>query len=167
VGEPLKRNVRRSQLATGIVKVVLIILLFFMPSHAQRKFDVCTVTTSAWSRTDGRGTGNMLLGEFRTTIGEPTTLKSISHRETGLIINASVKYLDFNAALKKKPLEIRIAISASTAETDAFDVLDNAVAGGNYKKDWGSLYVEKQVAVGDVVHTFTLYCRDGNTKRKK
>ena len=109
-----------------------------------------------------------MLAEFRAPIGEDEVLKSFKHRKSGMIVNAGVQYLyDIFTAKKSRPHEIRIAVSISKTEEDALHVLDNAVAGTNYKPGWGGLYVTKQVVVGDVEHTLTLYCFDRRAKWNK
>ena len=145
---------------------VLLTFLISAAAYAQTKSDVCRVNTSWWSRAENLGSGNMLLGEFRSPVGDETKEKSFKHESTGFIVNVAVKDGDFEAASKGKPTEVRIALSVSSKVEDAFDIIDNAVAGTVYRVRWGSLYVEKQVAVGQLIHTFTLYCTDGNRKRK-
>jgi hypothetical protein len=38
------------------------------------------------------------------------------------------------------------------------------VAGTDYGRNWGSLYVTKQAVVADIEYTLTLYCFDRNAK---
>jgi len=78
-----------------------------------------------------------------------------------------VEYGDFGAASEGKPIEIRIAIAASDKEQNAFDVTENAVAGTTHGRHWGSLYVERQVVVGQLTHTFTITCSDGSRRKKR
>lgn len=113
----------------------------------------------------GRGSGNMILGEFRTTVEDDPTVKVFRDAGSGLVVNVGVKY-EYDASYGNKPYAIRLALAVAKTEEDAFDFLDNAVAGANYGKNWGSLYVEKKVAVSQLAHTFTLVCEDGNRKRK-
>jgi hypothetical protein len=135
--------------------------------YDQRPFDVCHINMSEWYRSARYGTSNSMLAEFRAPIGEDEVLKSFKHRKSGLIVNAGVQYFYDTVTPKSRPREIRIALSISKTEEDALDVLDNAVAGTNYKPGWGGLYVTKQVAVGDVEHTLTLYCFDRRVKWNK
>lgn len=135
--------------------------------YDQRRFDVCTITTSEWNLRERRGTSNELLSEFRAMAGDEATRKSIKHLQTGLIINAGVEFDGTLGDPVAKPSHVRIAISISDTEKDPFDVLDNAVAGADYRRDWGYLWVERRVVVGDVEHRFSLHCSDGATKRKR
>ena len=135
--------------------------------YDQREFDVCHINMSQWYRNARYGSSNSMLAEFRAPIGEDEVLKSFKHRQSGLIVNAGVQYLYDLGTSKSRPLQIRIALSISKTEEDALHVLDNAVAGTNYKLGWGGLYVTKQVAVGDVEHTLSLYCFDRRVKRNR
>ena len=135
-------------------------------NYDHRQFDVCRINTSEWYRRERYGSSNSLLAEFRAPVGEEATKKSFKHPKSGLIVNAAVEYL-YKFPLKSRPLKIRIALSISKTEEDAFDVLDNAVAGTEYRPAWGSLYVEKQVVVGDIEHTLRLYCFDRHAKWNK
>jgi hypothetical protein len=94
-----------------------------------------------------------------------TTEKSFKHSATGLIINAAVDYTDLNTGGTRIPSTIRIALSVSEKEQNAFEAADIAEAGTNYTRDSLALYVTKRVITGDVEHTFTLQCSDGSTRR--
>jgi hypothetical protein len=135
--------------------------------YDQRPFDVCRINMSEWYRSARYGSSNSMLAEFRAPIGEDEVLKSFKHRKSALIVNAGVQYLYDTVTPKSRPREIRIALSISKTEEDALDVLDNAVAGTEYRPTWGSLYVTKQVVVADVEHTLTLFCFDRRAKRNK
>ena len=134
--------------------------------YDQRQFVVCRINTSEWYRRERYGSSNSILAEFRAPVGEEATKKSFKHPKSGLIVNAAVEYL-YKFPLKSRPFEIRIALSISKTEEDAFYVLDNAVAGTEYRPAWGSLYVKKQVVVGDVEHTLSLFCFDRHAKWNK
>jgi len=134
--------------------------------YDQRQFNFCRINTSEWYRRERYGSSNSLLAEFAAPVGEDATKKSFKHPKSGLIINAAVEYI-YKFPQKRRPLEIRIALSISKTEEDAFDVLDNAVAGTEYRSAWGSLYVKKQVVVGDVEHTVSLFCFDRHAKWNK
>jgi hypothetical protein len=149
-----------------VTLLIVIILLSQAATFAQSQADVCHVATSWWNPAKGIGSGNMLLGQFRLSAFNEQTLKSFKDESSGLIVNAGVEYGDFGAASAGKPTEIRIAIAAFDREQNAFDVTENAVAGTTYGRRWGSLYVEKQVVVGQLIHTFAITCGDGS-KRKK
>ena len=135
--------------------------------YDQQQFDVCHINMSEWYRSARYGSSNSMLAEFRAPIGEDEVLKSFKHRQSGLIVNAGVQYLYDVTTSKSRPREIRIALSISKTEEDALHVLDNAVAGTNYKPGWGGLYVTKQVVVGDTEHTLSLYCFDRRVKWNK
>ena len=75
--------------------------------------------------------------------------------------------MDLSTGPTRIPSMIRIALSVTDKEQDAFDVVDNAEAGTYYRRGWGALYVTKRVVVGDVEHTFTLHCSDGSRNRNK
>lgn len=135
-------------------------------NYDHRQFDVCRINTSERYRRERYGSSNSLLAEFSAPVGEEATKKSFKHPKSGLMVNAAVEYL-YKFPVKSRPLEIRIALSISKTEEDAFYVLDNAVAGTEYRPAWGRLYVEKQVVVGDIEHTLTLYCFDRHAKWNK
>lgn len=138
-----------------------------MAAYARRRFDVCSIVTSELSHRQRYATSNSLLTEFLAIVGDETTNRSFKHSATGLIINTAVEYVDLNTGRTRIPSKIRIALSVSDKEQDAFDAADNAEAGTSYKRDWGVLYVTKRVIVGDIEHTFTLHCYDGVPKRNK
>lgn len=149
--------------------VTLLIVFVSLPpalAPAQSQSDVCHVATSWWNPAKGIGSGNMLLGQFRLSAFNEQALKSFKDEGSGLFVNAGVEYGDFGAASAGRPTEIRVAIAASDREQNAFDVTENAVAGTTYGRRWGSLYVEKQVVVGQLIHTFNITCGDGS-KRKR
>ena len=149
-----------------ILLLILAILLFPVLTLAQSNRDVCRVSTHWWSRAEGIGSGNHLLGQFHPTKFDEQTIKSFRHPDSGLIVNVGVEYGDFGAASEGKPIEIRIALAVSNKEENAFDVTENAVAGTTYGQRWGSLYVEKQVVVGQLIHTFGITCSNGNKKKR-
>lgn len=126
--------------------------------YARRRFDVCSIMTSEFNRRQRYATSNSILTEFLAIVGDEATEKSFKHSASGLIVNAAVEYLDLNTGHSN----IRIALAASDKEEDAFETIDNAEAGTNYKRDRGALYVRKQVIVGDVEYTFTLHCSVGS-----
>lgn len=135
-------------------------------AYAQRRFDVCSITTSQFNERLRYGTSNSLLTEFLAIVGDEKTEKSFKHPASGLIVNAAVEYLDLNPPGTRIPPKIRIALSVSNEEQDAFDGTDNAEAGTNYRRDWDSVYVRKRSTVGDIEHTFTLRCAGGSTKKR-
>jgi hypothetical protein len=111
------------------------------------------------------GSSNFLHAEFRAPVGEDEILRSFKHAKSGLTINAGVQYLYDTDGKPPRPREIRIAISAGNKEEDALHTpLDNAVAGTDYGRNWGSVYVTKQVVVGDIEYTLTLFCFDRHAK---
>lgn len=126
--------------------------------YERRRFNVCSIMTSEFNRRQRYATSNSMLTQFLAIVGDEATKKSFKHSASGLMINAAVEYLDLNT----RHSNIRIALAASAKEEDAFEAIDNAEAGTNYKRDWGPLYVRKQVVVGDVEYTFTLYCSVGS-----
>ena len=136
-------------------------------AYARRRFDVCSIVTSESNQRQRYATSNSLLTEFLAIVGDEATDRSFKHRATGLIINAAVEYMDLNTGRTHIPSKIRIALSVSDKEEDAFDAKDKAEAGTSYKRDWGALFVKKRVVVGDVEHTFTLHCSHGSTRRNK
>ena len=132
--------------------------------YDQRQFDVCRINTSEWYVKERYGSSNFLHAEFRAPVGEDEILKSFRHAKSGLIINAGVQYLYDTDGKPPRPREIRIALSTSKKEEDALHTSDNAVAGSDYGRNWGSLYVTKQVVVGDIEYTLTLFCFDRHAK---
>ncbi|HZI59176.1 MAG TPA: DUF4431 domain-containing protein [Pyrinomonadaceae bacterium] len=132
--------------------------------YDQREFVVCRVNTSEWNVKAGYGTSLFERAEFRSPVNEDETLKSFKHAKSGLIINAGVQYLYRTQTKPPRPDEIRIALSVSNKEEDALHTSDNAVAGTEYGRNWGSLYVTKRVVVGDIEHTLTLFCFDRHAK---
>lgn len=143
--------------------------LFIFPIYAQNGKDVGSVTSSTMSRSENRGTGLYVHGSFQVLDKDKTTTKAFRFNlyEPNLIVNVGVEYGDFATASKRKPTEIKLAIAVSDKEQDAFASIDNAVAGANYSRKWGRLYVQKEVTAGDLVYTFTFTCNDGTkTKRK-
>jgi Domain of unknown function (DUF4431) len=135
-------------------------------AYARRRFDVCSIMTYELNRRQSFATSKSLLNEFLAIVGDEKTERSFKHSATGLIINAAVEYMDLNTGRTRIP-SIRIALSVSDTEQDAFDSADKAEAGTNYKRDWGGLYTTKRVIVGDSEHTFILHCSDGSTRRNK
>lgn len=132
--------------------------------YDQRQFVVCRINTSEWYLTPGYGSSIFNHAEFRSAVGEDEVLRSFKHAKSGLIINAGVQFIYVTHTKSRRPHEIRIALSVSSKEEDALHALDNAVAGTEYGRNWGSLYVTKQVVVGDIEHTLTLYCFDRHAK---
>jgi hypothetical protein len=128
---------------------------------ARRRFDVCSIMTSEVNHRQRYATSNSLLTQFLGIVGNETTRKSFKDSATGLIINAAVEYQDVKNGRTFIRSTIRIALSVTDEEQDAFDAVDSAQAGTSYRRDRGELYVTKQVVVGDSVHTFTLRCSQG------
>ena len=147
------------------MKLTLILLLLAVPTYGQKQNDICGITTSVWNERERRGTSNYLLTEFKVSVADETIKKSFRHPELPLTINAAVEYVPPITTRNGKPDRVRIAISISRAEEDAFSVVDNAVAGTRYRQNWGGLYVEKQVVIKRMQHTFTLSCH-GSGKKK-
>ncbi len=131
--------------------------------YDQREFVVCRINTSEWYVKARYGTSNSEHAEFRSPVNEDETLRSFKHAKSGLIINAGVQYLH-SGYTKQRFHGIRIALSISNKEEDALYTSDNAVAGTEYGRNWGSLYITKQVAVGDTEYTVTLFCFDRHAK---
>jgi hypothetical protein len=150
----------------NMLKFSILIIVLLLPSvaNAQNRFDICRVSTSWWSAAMGGGSGNLILGEFQATVGDVPTIKSFRQKGSGLVVNVGIKY-EYYASYGSKPYAIKLALAVSQKEEDVFEFLDNAVAGTNYGKNWGSLYVEKKVVVGKLEHTFTIVCEDRNMKR--
>jgi hypothetical protein len=132
--------------------------------YDRRHFVVCRINTSEWYLKPGYGSSKVLHAEFRSPVNEDETLKSFKHAKSGLIINAGVQYLYATHTKPPRPYEIRIALSASNKEEDALQTSDNAVAGTEYGRNWGSLYVTKRIVVGEIQHTLTLFCFDRHAK---
>jgi hypothetical protein len=133
--------------------------------YGQQPFDVCQITTSGWNLRKPQGTSNSLLAEFGVPAGLEATNKSLKHPESGLIINTGVER--FINHRKGQPGLIRIAISVAATEQDPFDVVDSAVASTHYIRGWGFLCVAKQMVVGDIKHTITLYCGERARERNR
>ena len=136
-------------------------------AYAQRRFDVCSIVTSELNHRQRYATSNSIFNEFLAIVGEEKTERSFKHPESGLIVNAAVKYVDLDTRQPRIPAKIRIALSVSKQEEDAFEAEDIAEAGTNYKPGWGALYVKKRAVAGDIEHTFTLHCSDGSTRRNR
>jgi hypothetical protein len=150
------------------------LLLMFLPAviHAQRRSDVCRVTSSTWSRPDKIGTGIYEVGRFSVSEIEEQTIKSFRFNlyDSNFVVNVGVEYGDAPAVEKGKPTDIHIALVVSGKEQDPFDFLENAdtaIAGTSYGRRWGSLYVRKEIVSGQSVHTFTLTCNDGSKTTAK
>lgn len=133
-------------------------------AYERRRFDVCSIVTSAFYHPPNYPTSNSMLAEFLAIVGDETTEKSFKHAASGLIVNTAVQYVDLNTRF---PAKLRIALSISNKEEDAFEATDKAEAGTNYSRGRGALYVTKRVIVGDVEHTFTLHCSNGSAKRNR
>lgn len=154
-----------------IFLTLIALLIGFCPKsiYARQNTDMCRVTASTWSLVDKVGTGIYELGKFPVTEKGDTTTKTFKfdNYDAGLIVSVGVEYGDFPAVEKGKPIEIRLELTVSDKEQKAFHVPDTAVAGTNYGRRWGRLYVEKQIARGQLIHTFMLDCNDGNNSRKR
>ncbi len=134
-------------------------------AYARRRFHVCSIFTSEFNQRQRYATSNSMLTQFLAIVGDETTEESFKHSATGLIINAAVDYTDLNTGGTRIPSTIRIALSVSEKEQDAFEAADIEEAGTSYTRDSLALYVTKRVITGDVEHTFTLQCSDGLTRR--
>lgn len=132
-------------------------------AFARRRFDVCSIVTSELDRRERYATSNSLLTQLLAIVGDETTTKSFKDSATGLIVNAAVKFQDVKNGPTLIRSTIRIALSVTHEEQDAFEAVDSAAAGTSYRRHRGELYVTKQVVVGDSVHTFTLSCSNGLT----
>jgi hypothetical protein len=136
-------------------------------AYARRRFYVCSILTSEFHHRKRYGTSNEMLAELLAIVGDERTERSFKHSATGLIINAAVEYRDIDPGPTRTPPTISIALSVTDKEQGAFAAVDNVEAVTNYKRDSGALYVTKKVIVGDVKHTFILYCSVGSTRRNK
>ncbi len=145
--------------------IILLLLLLTVPTYGQRQTDVCRLTVSVWNQRERKGTSKELLQEFKISVRDEAIKRSFRYPELPLMINVGVEYLGLVTNRTGKPDRIRIAISISDEEEDAFDVIDNAVAGTSHKQHWGGLYVEKQHVIDQSEHRFTFYCGDA-TKEK-
>lgn len=135
--------------------------------YDQRQLVVCRINTSEWYLKPRYGSSMSLHSEFLFPVGEDEVLRSFKHAKSGLIINAGVQFKYVTHTKPARPHEIRIAISVSNKEEDALHTSDNAVAGTLFGRNWGSLYVTKQIVVGEIEHTLTLYCFDRHAKWNK
>ena len=78
-----------------------------------------------------------------------------------MFVGIKIEYGGFQAAEKGKPTNINLSISVSDKEQDALKFSEGISSATTYGKRWGSLSVERQVTIGDLVHTFRLGCYDG------
>jgi hypothetical protein len=154
--------------------VFSVILFCSISIQAQTPADICRATTSYMSITEKIGSGIYVLGEVPSTdkdpfiIGEfhPTTfqnetLKTFKDDKSGMFVSISVEYGDFRAAEKGKPTEIKLSISVSDKEQDALRFSEGISSRTTYGKRWGSLDVQREITIGDLVHTFRFSCNDG------
>jgi hypothetical protein len=58
--------------------------------------------------------------------------------DSGLVVNVGVKY-ECYAEYGNKPYAIKIGLAVAKTAKDAFEFLDNAIAGANYGKNLGQL----------------------------
>jgi hypothetical protein len=150
----------------------LLVLLSPYPIYAKHNADVCRVTASTWSVIDKIGTGISELGTFPVKVSDDRTTKSFTYQayEAGLVVTVGIEYGDTQAVGKGKPTNILLVMVVSDKEQDPFDFLafpNNVEVGTTYGHRWGSIYVKKQVALGQLVHTFTLTCNDGSKSKKR
>jgi hypothetical protein len=148
------------------MRAALIVFLLAVPVYGQRQINVCSITTSVWNQRERIGTSNENLAMFKTSTNDDATSRSFQHPKLPLKINAGVEYLESPANRSDKPERIIIAISISDTEQNAFDAVDNAVAGTIYRHNWAGLYVEKRVVIGELEHSFTLSCSPARTRKK-
>jgi hypothetical protein len=149
-----------------------LLLLVSESIYAQRSADMCRVTVSTWSVTDKRGTGIYELGKFSVKVNDDRVVKTFKfdNYDAGLIVTVGVEYGDFPAVEKGKPTEINLVIAVSDKEQDPFDFLEfpnNVAVGTSYGRRWGSLFVEKRVVTGQLIHAFTLACNDGSKSKRR
>jgi hypothetical protein len=157
--------------------IFILVLLSSIKIEAQTPTDICRVTTSWMSISEKIGGGIYVLGEFRPTISQditrepygefsPTTfqdetLKTFKDDKSGMFVSIKIEYGDFQAAEKGKPTDIKLSISVSDKEQDALRFSEGISSETTYGKRWGGLRVERQVTIGDLIHTFRLGCNDG------
>jgi hypothetical protein len=134
-------------------------------AYARRRFHVCSIFTSGFNHRQRYTTSNSLLAQFLAIVGDERTEKSFKHSATGLIINAAVDYTDLNTGRTRTRSKMRIALSVSEKEQDAFEAAGISEAGTSYARDSRAPQVTKRVIIGDIEHTFTLQCSDGSTRR--
>jgi hypothetical protein len=148
--------------------IALVTLFASNVAHAQTPSDICRVTKSVWSTSEKLSTGLYLFDDFRPVAFNEPTDKSFKDKESNLTINARVEYGDFNAAEKRKPIQIHLILNVLNKEQKAFASADDSVsATTTYGKRWGTLTVEKRVTIGDNVYTFGLTCDDETRIRKR
>lgn len=85
-------------------------------AYAQRRLDVCSITTAEFNQRQRYATSDSLLTEFLAIVGDEKTEKAVKHPASGLIVNAVVEYLYLNTAGTRIPPRIRIALSVSNEE---------------------------------------------------
>jgi len=151
-----------------IFLIALVTLFTSGVANAQTPSDICRVTKSVWSISETRGTGLYLFDDFRPVAFDEPTDKSFKDKESNLTINARVEYGDFNAAEKRKPIQIELTLDVFNKEQKSFASPDDSVsANTTYGKRWGTLTVEKRITIGDNVYTFGLTCDDETRIRKR
>jgi hypothetical protein len=162
-------NVRRSWLLfMRLIFLIALVTLVTSVAHAQTPWDICRVTKSVWSISEKLGTGLYVFDDFRPVAFDQPTDRSFKDKESNLTMDAHVEYGDFNAAEKRKPIEIHLTLDVFNKERKGFAAADDSVsARTTYGKRWGTLTVEKRVTIGDNVYAFGLTCDDGTKTRKR
>lgn len=148
--------------------VVVAIVFAAATVNGQKNQDVCRVTSSIWSISDGRGTGIYEIGKFPVDDIDDGATKNFTYKDAERVFSfrAEVEYGgDWKSFEKGKPSEIRISLLVVDSETlDTAPKFSAVTAGTSYNHKWGTIYVSKDSVKGDLVYNFELKCSDGISK---
>lgn len=134
---------------------------------AQNNADVCRVTASTWGIKEKAGTGIYEIGKFPVDDIEDGATKSFRYEtdDEVFVIEAEIEYGDSKDVERGKPTTINVSLLVkNTKNPESNPGLRAVEAGTTYGHKWGTVFVRKDVVIGDRAYNFQLKCSDGISK---